>query len=443
MSIPSLEAPPVRAGARRIPVALYWWVCAGFALGLASVTTLESHRIWGLCAAVGYGWAALAARRTGRPWGWAGAGPALIGAVLVPLAVLLVAGIAQSEVRVVEQSGRLLLSGGSPYLAHPVEVGDYNPYLPGMALFGLPHALLGDVPLADARLWFAVVFLASLGLAVRAGSGAGPGSRSGSGSVGWGLGAGGRLRTRWGIAGDGTAIVPLLAAFPAVALPLAVGGVDLPVIGLMCLALTWAGRRGSGVGAGVAMGLAAALKWTAWPLLPVGLVLVAAVSGRRAAIRAGWVSLVVAGAVVVPSALVDPRAFVEQVVMFPLGAGHAGSPADSPLPGYLLATYVPGGRVIAVVALAVSAVAVGVSLVVRRPVTVVAAADRLALGLGLAMCLMPATRFGYLVYPMVLLVWFRRGTWARWAARLVPFSGAAGVRRVVDRPVGAPVFGKR
>ncbi|MFM9608481.1 glycosyltransferase 87 family protein [Streptomyces niveiscabiei] len=411
MSIPSLETPPVRTAARLLPAAWYWWACAGFALALASVTTLTSHRVWGLCAAVGYGGAALVARRTGSPWGWASARWALAGAVLAPLAALMVTGVAQSEVDVVQHSGSLLLSGGSPYASQPVEVGDYNPYLPGMALFGLPHAALGDVPLADARLWFAVMFLLTLGTAARLGAGT----------------AARRERRR-----EATAIVPLLAAFPAVALPLAVGGVDLPVIGLMCLALTLAGRPGTGTGAGVAMGAAAALKWTAWPLLPVGLVLVAAVSGRRAAVRAGWVSLVVACAVAVPSALADPRAFVEQVVLFPLGAGHAGSPATSPLPGYLLATYVPGGRTLAVAALAVSAVAIAVSLVVRGPRTVVAAADRLALGLGLAMCLMPATRFGYLVYPMVLLVWFRRETWTGWATRVVRWT-PAGHRGVVVR----------
>ncbi|MEJ8670240.1 hypothetical protein WKI71_22870 [Streptomyces sp. MS1.AVA.1] len=26
---------------------------------------------------------------------------------------------------------------------------DYNPYLPGMAIFGIPHALFGGTPLAD------------------------------------------------------------------------------------------------------------------------------------------------------------------------------------------------------------------------------------------------------------------------------------------------------
>lgn len=68
--------------------------------------------------------------------------------------------------------------------------------------------------------------------------------------------------------------VLLLMGFPAVAPPPAVGGVDLLVIGPMCLAPALAGRGGSGTAAGPAMGAAAALKWTARPLLPVGLALV-------------------------------------------------------------------------------------------------------------------------------------------------------------------------
>ncbi len=89
--------------------------------------------------------------------------------------------------------------------------------------------------------------------------------------------------------------------------------------------------------AGVAMGAAAALKWTAWPPLPVGSALLAVTAGRRAAVRAGVTALAV-------PALADPHAFVEHVVLFPLGADGAGSPATSPLPGRLPATCVPGGR---------------------------------------------------------------------------------------------------
>ncbi|GAA3774771.1 glycosyltransferase 87 family protein [Streptomyces coacervatus] len=363
---------------------LYWLGCAVFALLLALTTTLTPHRIWGLCAALGYAVAAGLARRAPRPWGRPATAAALAGAVVLPLLVLIAMGAAQSEVHVVESSGSLMLHSGSPYLPHPTDVGDYNPYLPGMALFGLPHALLGATPLADPRLWFAAVFLAAMLAAARctAGTGERP-ERSADAAL-------------------------LLAAFPAVALPPAVGGVDLPVIGLMCLGLALAGRGGSGTAAGLAMGAAAALKWTAWPLLPVGLVLLAVTAGGRAAIRAAVVSTLIATMAVVPAALANPRAFVDHVVLFPLGRGAVRSPASSPLPGHLLATYVPGGHALALGALVVAALALGVSLVVRPPRTVPAAADRLALGLGLAMCLIPATRFGYLAYPLVLAVWFRR-----------------------------------
>ncbi|MFJ8466577.1 hypothetical protein [Streptomyces swartbergensis] len=77
----------------------------------------------------------------------------------------------------------------------------------------------------------------------------------------------------------------------------------------------------------------------------------------------------------------------------------------------------PGGRAIAVAALAATAVGMAAWLLARPPRTVVAAADRVALGLALAMwCLRPATRFGYLVYPLVLAAWFRRD-------RFLPSSG--------------------
>lgn len=176
------------------------------------------------------------------------------------------------------------------------------------------------------------------------------------------------------------------------------------------------------------MGAAAALKWTAWPLLPVGLVLIAVTAGRRTAVRTTATALLTAAAAVVPAALADPHAFVEHVVLFPLGGGGVHSPATSPLPGHLLAEYVPGGFVLAVALLVTSAVAVAASLVVRPPHTVRAAADRLAVGLGLAMCLMPATRFGYLVYPIVLAAWFRTGPTASGTA-------AAPAGRAVQRPI--------
>jgi hypothetical protein len=404
--------------------ALLWLGCAVFALLLALVTTLTPHRVWGSCAAVGYAVAAVLAHRAPRPWSRAGGIAALLGSVVAPLMLLGAMGAAQAEVHVVEHSGALLLHSGSPYVPHPAGVDDYNPYLPGMALFGLPHALFGGTAFGDARVWFCAAFLACMFFAARL-----SGRRAAAGIAVRLPGLGGDAVTTEGA-------VLLLAAFPAVALPLAVGGVDLPVIGLMCLGLALAGRGGSGTAAGLAMGAAAALKWTAWPLLPVGLALLAVTAGRRAAVRAGIVAVLVAAVAVVPVALADPHAFVEHVVMFPLGQGDTRSPATSPLPGYLLATYVPGGSVLALAGLASAAVAVAVSLVVRPPRTVAAAADRLAVGLGLAMCLIPATRFGYLVYPLVLAVWFRRTELAARFSRPGRSSRVIGVSRMAGAGAG-------
>ncbi|MYS91299.1 MULTISPECIES: glycosyltransferase 87 family protein [Streptomyces] len=389
-----VSLPPSRRSTGRRWETLCWAACAVFALLLCLRTTIAPHQVWGACATAGYGLGALVARLSARPWGLASAAVAAVGSVLVPLVFLVADGARQLEVTVVERSGGLLLDSGTPYVPDPARLRDYNPYLPGMALFGLPRAVLGDVPLADARLWFGLVSLGAMGLAAALGRGAQPS----------------RHRTAR----------PLLrlAATPAVALPLAVGGVDLPVIALMCLALALAGRGGP-VAAGLALGAAASLKWTAWPLLPVGLALLAVTAGGRAAVRAGVTAVTLAVLAVLPVALADPRAFTEHVLLFPLGEGGTGSPATSPLPGHLLATYVPGGFALAVAALALSAVAVAGSLVTRPPRTTVAAADRLALGLGIAMCLIPATRFGYVVYPLVLLGWFRLGP-----AGGVPWAGS-------------------
>ncbi|MFJ9130359.1 glycosyltransferase 87 family protein [Streptomyces sp. NPDC102340] len=349
-----------------------WTSCAVVALGLALASDLGPHRVWGMVAGAGYAIAAiLAGGARSRP---AARTVAVVGAVVVPLVSLVAAGLGQLEVTVVERSGQLLLTTGSPYVDDPTAVADFNPYLPGMAVFGV-------LP-GDARWWTGGVFAAAL---VAAG-----------------------LRRAW------------LFACPLVALPLAVGGIDLPVVGLMCLGVVLAGQGRSGR-AGLVLGAAAALKWTAWPALPVALALIAVRRGSRPAVRFAAVALSTATAAVLPFALDNPSSFYRNVIAFPLGLTDTTSPAASPLPGHLLATCVAGGTVIALSLVSVSALLIGVSLVVRPPGTPRAAAVRLALGLGLAMAVMPATRFGYLIYPLVLCALAYRKTHASPpAARAVP-----------------------
>ncbi|MEV4441463.1 glycosyltransferase 87 family protein [Streptomyces sp. NPDC049577] len=362
-------------------------LCAALALtvGLLSRDDTSQH-LWGLTAAAGYGCAALCAARASIPWA---RGPALVavaGALVVPLLWLTAIGKAQMEVGVVERSAHLLLSSGSPYRDAPHAVRDFNPYLPGMALFGMPRALFGDGPLTSARWWFLAGFLAALGgaarMAAKGGSGTGGGTTA---PVPWVL---------W------------LTACPLVALPLAIGGVDPPVTGLLCLALTCA-HRGFAGRAGLALGAAAALKWTAWPALPVVVALPAARGGGRAALRCAAGAVGIGLLAVLPFALADGRGFLVNAVRYPLGLGPTPSSAESPLLGHLIVTLVPHGKAVTVALLALGAAAVGASLAGRPPRHVVAAADRLALGLALAIVLAPASRVGYAVYPVLLLLWPR------------------------------------
>ncbi|MEU8706761.1 glycosyltransferase 87 family protein [Streptomyces sp. NPDC048565] len=370
----------------------WWWtVCALAALALACLSTLTPHRVWGASAAVGYTAAALLSARGGGARNSTARAVAAAGAVALPLLVLLIAGRAQLEVDVISRSASLLLSTGSPYLPRPVGSADFNPYLPGMSVFGIPDALSGGSPFTDPRLWTGAAFLGALALSAR------------------------RL--------------PLLciAACPVVALPLAVGGVDLPVVGLMCLGLAAAGRGETGR-AGLVLGLAAALKWTAWPALPVALALLVVLNrrkgeplrlGTRAALRCGATALGAAVALVLPAVLWDAGAFATHAVAFPLGLTDTVSAAASPFPGHLIAEHLPGGRGVALVLLAAGALAMVVSLFVRPPATASAAALRLALGLLVAIGFIPASRFGYLVYPLVLAVWAAHTAPGRAAAKEV------------------------
>ncbi len=366
------------------PWLLLWAGCAVAALLLAAVTDQEPHQVWGRCAFFGY--AVAGALAVGGSRGLRRAAPyvAAVGAALVPMVWLVAHRQGQLEVDVVHQSGVLLLHTGSPYLPEPTLLEDHNPYLPGMALFGLPYALLGEHPMTDARWGFALVFGLALAVAARV--------------------ALGHCAPR---------ALALLAALPLLALPLATGGIDLPVTALMCLALATA-AAGRPAATGLAAGAAAAMKWTAWPVLAVVLVLLAVRRGGRVASGAGAVAAVVLAVLTVPSFLASPGAFVEHVLRYPLGAGRVASPAASPLPGHLVATLLPGGRLLALVLLGSAAVAIAVALVTRPPRTLVAAADQLAFALAVAICLAPATRFGYLLMPLTIAVWFRLHPGSPW-----------------------------
>jgi hypothetical protein len=202
------------------------------------------------------------------------------------------------------------------------------------------------------------------------------------------------------------------------AFPLTMGITDPPVIALTCLALALLARgfRTSGgrawsrdaLLAALVLGVACAMKYTAWPALAIIAVMVATRDGARSAVRftvivlAGAAGLVVALA---PAALRHPASILQNTVAYPLGLTTAQSPAASPLPGHLLATLGSGGHLAALVLLAAAGLATVASLVISPPATPAAAARRIAIGLTALFLLSPATRFGYFIYPIALYWW--------------------------------------
>jgi hypothetical protein len=103
------------------------------------------------------------------------------------------------------------------------------------------------------------------------------------------------------------------------------------------------------------------------------------------------------------SAAVDPVAFVDNVIRFPANMAEVRSPAGSPLPGHLLEESGSFGHVAVLVLIALAAVGMLWWLLARPPRTTSEILMRTGVGLGVAMLLMPATRWGYLIYPIALL----------------------------------------
>jgi hypothetical protein len=371
---------------------------AGFAVYAAGVALFSGAGLehwWGTWAAGGYAVAAvISAVAGGRAWGARLAVAAsLAGALAGPALWLMTREPTPPDVAVVARSGVLLLHHGTPYLPVGALSGwlAYTPYLPVMSLFGLPGAL--GVPgqtwpalIAATFLLLYATFLVTL--APR---------------------EGGRRRAALGLAA-------FWLACPVMALPLTMGITDPPVIALTCLALALLARGGRAAPAGagrrdaaaLVLGVACAMKYTAWPALAIIAVLVATRAGARSAVRFTAIALAAAAALVAalaPAALRHPASILRNTVAYPLGLTSAKSPAQSPLPGHLLATLGPGGHLAALALLAAAGLATAASLVLAPPATPAAAARRVAIGLTALFVLSPATRFGYLIYPISLYAW--------------------------------------
>src|SRR5262249_35748080 len=177
-----------------------------------------------------------------------------------------------------------------------------------------------------------------------------------------------RVITRRGAA---LALATVAIASPVMAFPLAMGITDPPVIALTCLALALVARfRGDRWWPGIVLGVVCAMKYTAWPALAVLTVMVAVRDGARAGARFGATALgtaIALAAALAPAALRHPSAIVANTVAYPLGLTAAYSPAQSPLPGHLLATLGPAGHAAAITLLALAGVALAASLITAPP----------------------------------------------------------------------------
>ena len=315
---------------------------------------------------------------------------AIGGALIAPLLWLITTFPPTGEVVVIGQSASYLLKHGTPYLPPGLVTSwtSYNPYLPLMEIFGLPRSAgLTGVP-GDPRIWTTLTTIVVLGAAFAVVS---PHRFRDCADC--------RRRVAWRTA--------VAVASPLIAFPLAVGVTDPPIIALTCLVLAWAGQ-GRLVRAGVALGVACAMKTTAWAVVPVLAVMAWVRCAPRAAVRFAAATVAVTGILALlaaPEALATPTALKQNLIEYPMGTTRYKTVAASPLPGHLIAGLGPAGRLTVDVLLVIAVLAFVGWLIVRPPRDARDAAVRLAVGYAVMFTLDPSTRFGYYAYPLALVGW--------------------------------------
>lgn len=380
-----------------------------FALWIAMLVSIPLYRQWGRLAVAPYALATLVALiASRRPLGadrWrrgariAALAIAFFGATVAPLGAEVVWRVdgpaalhVQPEVVVVERAGARVEHGLDPYqlidrgghvILHTPGLPTYEqyfPYLPGIVIFGLASGTHLDPRLTDARLFF-LLFTVVVGVVALS-----------------------RIRpptdARW-------RALQVLGVLPTAALPLATGGDDMPVVAMMLMGLVALQRRWPLV-AGLALGLATSFKFTSWPLAALALLVVEGNAVARS--RARMLYLLGAAVILVPTvlpvALHDPAAFVDNVVRFPLGLAGISSPAASALPGHIFVSLVPSlHKAYVVVGVVVGMVALVVHVRRRPPVDASGLARLVGWVMLIAILLAPATRVGYLLYPINLFTW--------------------------------------
>jgi len=405
--------------------ALLYALSAAFALVTICTSSLALYRQWAELAigafifgAVASAFLALAAAHRSRQGGEADSGAGatprrtrrhwairiaiavcvFAGATAIPLGLEIVwrsdgdpGSHVQPEVTNIERAGQQVLKGKDPYpevtnshgkvVYHVPGVSAVNafyPYLPFMTVFGLPSEKKHDIVLTDARIFFSLATLLVAGTALCLSS------------------ADGRRKMR---------ALQVIAILPTAALPLATGGDDMPVVAFLLLAMVLAQRR-QPFASGLVLGIVSAMKFTAWPLAALALFAARNRAGRRRPAVMFLGMLVVAGPVVVPFALRGPWAFFDNVVLFPLGLSGVNSPAASPLPGHLIVTAFPFlHRALPLAVGLVGGALLALYLYRRPPRTAAQACNVGGVVMAVITLLAPATRIGYLLYPINFFVW--------------------------------------
>jgi hypothetical protein len=310
-------------------------------------------------------------------------------AVAVPLLVMMAqGGELAAGMTVIDRSASLLIKDGTPYLSSG-QLSNwlaYNPYLPAMALFGLPSAVGLHGGLGDPRPWLVLVTVAGIAAALS-------------------LGVPHSVRYCTGCRRTLLRSIAFATACPALALNLAVTTTDPPVLALMLLAIALLNFPERTWPAAVALGLACAMKPTAWLAIPVLAAMLRYRDGTRAAVTFTLTSIGVFLVITLPVLLANPVAMAQNTVLFPLGLTAQLTPAQSATPGDLLARTGPAGHDVSVALLAAVGLTVAVLLLVRPPRNPRAAAWWLAIGLALMFALGPDERFGYFIYPLGIVGW--------------------------------------
>jgi hypothetical protein len=322
----------------------------------------------------------------------------LTGATLVPLSLEVAwrtegnpTAHVQPEAITVEQAAARAARGKDPYREVTNSSGhvlvqtkgeptyeNFFPYLPLMTIFGLPSSTKESHRLTDARIFFSLFTFLVVAYALVLCRG--PSEA--------------KVRT-----------LQVLTVLPTAALPLATGGDDMPIVALLLLAMVLAQRRRPGW-SGVVLGIVSAMKFTAWPLAALALFAAKDRNGRRAPWRMALGMAVVAGPVVLPFILNGPYAFFDNVVLFPLGLSGVASPAASALPGHLIVTAFPSlHRIFPLTVGLIGGSILLLHLWRHRPSTTAQVLRLAGWVMLIATVLSPATRIGYLLYPINFFVW--------------------------------------